>query len=402
VKILQLSNKVPYPPLDGGSIVINNASNGLISEGCTVHLLAVDTPKRPIAAHDLPQEYRDKVHLQLVTIDTRIKVFGAFLNLFSGLPYHVSRYQSKELAIKLQELLTKNKYDIVQIEGLYLMMYLPIIRKYSSAKIVLRAQNVEHHIWMKYTQNLPFSFKKIYLQLQTNRLKSFEINACKKADGIIAITEQDREAMAQFCGKKPVISIPLGIDLDKFRIPKNQGQNELSLFHLGSMDWYPNLEAIEWFLKEIWPKIEVKIPTLKLYLAGKLMPKHIFEYRSKTVIIEGQIDNPIDFMAEKGAMIVPLRSGSGIRVKILEGMAMGKTIVSTSIGAEGIDCTNGENILIADTPNAMVNAIEFYVNNKEKCSVLGQNARKLIEDKYDNKILSKRFIEFYNQLKITC
>jgi Glycosyl transferases group 1/Glycosyltransferase Family 4 len=422
MKILQLSNKLPYPPLDGGSIVINNASNGLIALGCEVHLLAVNTPKRPINAADLPQEYRDKVHLQLVDIDTRIKIWDAFLNLFSELPYHVSRYQSTDLEAKLKQLLLENDFDIVQIEGLYLMFCLPIIRKYSKAKVVLRSQNVEHQIWEQYTENLPFSFKKAYLMLQTKRLKAFEMKYCGLADGVIAITEQDKLVLEGYTldsnrntddadwtdkggfgkekkytldsngntddadltdksgflkekkytldsngntddadwadkggfGKekaffekmsflgKPVIAIPLGIELEKFRgsaeievsTTLNHRQNlndristplnDRSIFHLGSMDWYPNLEAIEWFLKEVWPLVHQKMPDLKFYLAGKNMPESLFNLHHLNIHTEGQIDNPVAYMRNKGAMVVPLRSGSGIRVKILEGMAMGK------------------------------------------------------------------------------
>jgi glycosyltransferase involved in cell wall biosynthesis len=493
VKILQLSNKLPYPPLDGGSIVINNASNGLLALGCEVYLLAVNTPKRPINAADLPKEYRDKVHLQLVDIDTRIKIWDAFLNLFSELPYHVSRYQSADLEAKLTQLLLENDFDIVQIEGLYLMFCLPIIRKYSKAKVVLRSQNVEHQIWEKYTANLPFSSQKAYLMLQTKRLKAFEMKYCGLVDGVIAITEQDKLVLEGYCqaflldsngntddadladkggffkGKanlldsngntddadladlggffkekanlldsnwnaddadladkdgfrrektffekmsflgKPVIAIPLGIDLEKFRVsPEAEVErsrnlndristslNDRSIFHLGSMDWYPNLEAIEWFLKEIWPLVHQKMPDLKFYLAGKNMPEILFNQQHLNIYTEDQIDNPVAYMRDKGAMVVPLRSGSGIRVKILEGMAMGKVVISTSIGAEGINYTDGQNILIADTPEALANAILKYAENKHNFEILGQNAQKLMAEQYDLKVLAQQFIEFY-------
>ncbi len=194
----------------------------------------------------------------------------------------------------------------------------------------------------------------------------------------------------------PVEIVPIGIDTGTYEINDTNGAEDI--FHLGSMDWMPNLEGVKWFLNNVYPQILEKSPSVKIHLAGKGMPEWIYKLRSGNLMVYGRIENARQFMYNKKLMIVPLLSGGGMRVKIIEGMAMGRTIISTTIGAEGIKYKNGYDLLIADNPEEFVMHIIKCLTDKSFAAEIGKNARKLAESEYDNSVTGKSVIRFYNKL----
>jgi glycosyltransferase involved in cell wall biosynthesis len=272
--------------------------------------------------------------------------------------------------------------------------YLPIIRKYSKAKIVLRSHNVEHLIWERMTLACKNPFKKAYLNLLTKRLKKYELETINDYDGIAAITNTDAEYLKKCGCKIPILDLPVGIDLDEITSSVNNTSNDINLFHLGTMNWMPNIEGIKWFLEECWLGIHKKFPNLKLFLAGRFMPESLLNSNYPNVEVQGEVKDAAEFMLSKSVMIIPLKSGSGIRVKIIEGMSLGKVIISTSIGAEGIDYTNNKDILIANNTDEFIKAIQT-ISDLNVFNEIGQNAKMLITKKYDNKNLTKKLIDFY-------
>ncbi|MCF8255091.1 MAG: glycosyltransferase family 4 protein, partial [Bacteroidia bacterium] len=191
---------------------------------------------------------------------------------------------------------------------------------------------------------------------------------------------------------------PFGIPTDTLLV--NRENMEIpSVFHLGSMDWMPNQEAMKWFIQEVWDKVNLEFPSLPFYLAGRNIPDSFFAYnQQKNVHVLGEIEDAIEFMNQKAIMIVPLFSGSGIRVKILEGMALGKCIISTDLGAQGIDITDGENILIANTAEEFVKKISYLVAHPNEITRIGNNASSLAKEKYDNQKIIQKLLRFYSHL----
>jgi glycosyltransferase involved in cell wall biosynthesis len=273
-----------------------------------------------------------------------------------------------------------------------------VIQRYSKAKIVLRAHNVEHQLWEYNAQLTNNPLKKGYLNILAKRLKQYELNSLRTVDSIIAITKQDEDFFKQSGFSGPIKTIPFGIDLEKY--VKSDAVNELqnSLFHIGAMDWQPNIEGVSWFLNKVWNKVQLKNSGLQLFLAGRNISKEFKQQNIHNVVIVGEVENAYDFMRSKGLMVVPLLSGGGMRVKIIEGMAFGKAIISTSIGAEGIDYVNNKNIIIADTPNEFVEAIGKCIKDKLFAESIGNDARMLVENKYNNKIISENLLGFYQRL----
>ncbi len=398
MKILILCNKTPYPPKEGGPIAMNAIIEGLYRAGHDVKVLAVNSNKYNIRPEEIPEAYRKKTKIETVFINLSVQPHKALVNLFSGKSYHVERFISKDLESKLTEILLKEHYDIVQLETLYMSPYVDLIRKYSNARIVLRSHNIEHLIWERVAAITRNPLKKLYLKHLAKTLKNYELGMLNRYDGIATITKKDGETLRSLGCKIPLIAIPFGIDLSGFK--KNPGiEPEFpSLFHLGSMNWMPNQEGIRWFLDEVWPRVHQAFPDLKFYVAGRNMPQWLVQTKLPNVIVTGEVDDAFAFMYSKAVEIVPLFSGSGIRIKIIEGMAAGKAIVSTTIGAEGINVESGKNILIADTPEEFAGAVKRVVSDKTLCQTLGENARKLIEQDHDNRKLIKKLEMFYNEI----
>lgn len=399
MRVLQLCHKAPYPPRDGGSIAMNNLTQGLINLGHEVQVLAINTPNNFIDITTLNSNYREKTNIQVTYQDTSIKVGKAFMNLFSDRSYNIERFISKDFETLLFQFLSDNKYDIVLIESLFIAPYLQLIRKMSDAKVVLRAHNVEFEIWKRRYLACKNPIKKAYLKLLAKRLKSYEISLLNQYDAIASITPRDTKIFKDLGCSLPMTDIPVGIDQEKFDSPIREISNvPISLFHLGSMDWMPNMEAIEWFLAAIWEETKIEVPGIKLHLAGKNMPNHLLQQKDTDICVEGEITNALDYIREKGIMIVPLLSGSGMRVKIIEGMAMGKMIISTSIGAEGIAYEHGKNILIANTPEEFVKMIKRASNDATFCQSVGSEARELVKRKYENAGISKKLLDFFHSI----
>ena len=376
---------------------MRNLSQSLLLQGNEIKILALNTLKHFVNTESLPGYFKTDFHLEAITIDTSVKSIPAFVNLFSDQSYNISRFYSSAFEKRLTEILKTNKYDVVLAESLFMFPYLEAIRKNSSAKIVLRAHNVEHIIWERLCDSETNPLKKWYLKTLTKKLKKYEVTHLNKPDAILAITKEDQQIFNLLGCTIPIHVTPLGIDLKDYQ-PSEENKSEWCLFHLGSMDWLPNLEAVKWFLENCWNAIHNEFSGLKLFLAGRGFPKSLMENNFPNVICEGEIADSNKYMHDKQIMIVPLLSGSGMRVKIIQGMALEKTIISTSIGAEGIQFTNGENILIANTPLEFLAAVKKCLADKNYAKQIGENGRKLVAEKYSNEAIGKSVTSFLSQL----
>lgn len=398
MRILFLCNKSPFPPAEGGPLAMNANIEAMLKGGHEVKVIALNTNKYFVKPSDIPEGYCEKTSIEFVEIDLSIKPLKAFANLFSSKSFHVDRFISKKVELKIIEALQKDQFDIVQLEMLYMAPYVDVIRKHSSAKIVLRSHNIEHRIWQRVADTTTSFFKRLYLNHLARKLKNYEINTINLFDGIVTISSKDLEFYRQNDCKIPITAIPFGLDINGY-IPSNELPKAFpSLFHIGSMNWMPNEEAIQWFIKNAWPLITKKHPPLKLYLAGRMMPEWLTNLNQPNIEVIGEVPDARAFILSQAIMVVPLFSGSGIRIKIIEGMALGKPIISTSIGAEGIACRDGEDILIANDPETFLTAVTRCIENPDYCKQLGQNARKLIEKNHSLEQVLKKFEGFYNSI----
>ena len=398
MRILQICHRIPYPAVDGGNIAMMNMALALLEAGHEVHQFALNTTKHFIDPSCLPDDLREKLHFTSVKIDTTIRRSGAFRNLFTNESYNVVRFYNDEVERSLEKTLHANTFDIVQLETLFTTPYINCIRKNSGAKIVLRAHNVEHIIWDRLADKERNIIRKRYLRMLASRLRKYELETLKLIDALVPITPVDENIFRKFHFKRPVLTTPMSIDIKEYLFD-NKKTAAMNLFHLGSMDWMPNHEGVSWFLENCWTEIHRQHPQLNLYLAGRNFPQEIMDRNFPNTFCEGRIEDAQTYMSDKQIMIVPLLSGSGMRVKIVQGMALGKTIISTTIGAEGIPAEHGKNILIADTPQDFINVVGKCIDNEEWTRSIGNKARKFAIDHYSNASVGHQLGLFYNAIK---
>ena len=397
MKILLLCNKPPYPASEGGPMAMNSIITGLLEAGHQVKILTINSEKFNVKESDIPDEYKRKTGIELIDVDLSIRPLKALLNLLTKKSYHVERFISDDFKKRLVEVLEKEQFEVVQLEMLYMAPYVDDIRAQSKAMIVLRAHNVEHKIWERIAKETKFFVKRWYINHLARTLKEYELNALETVDGIAAITRKDAAFFRKYCSK-PIIDIPYGVYPEEFT-PKSEIEGKPRFYHIGSMNWMPNEEGIRWFVDEVLPRTVEKVPDFVYHLAGRSMPEWLTTLKNPHVDVVGEVPDAKEFVANHDVAIVPLLSGSGIRIKIIESMAMGKTVITTRVGAEGILYDEEVNIIIAENKAKMVEAIRAINENPEIAVRIGQAARKLVEETYDNRKIIARLLMFYEQIR---
>lgn len=394
MKVLQLCSKPPFPPVDGGTLAMNSITQGLLAAGCQVKVLAMSTAKHPVLDDRIPDSYRQSTRFEAVFVDLAPHPLDAAVAMLCGDSYHVRRFESKAFAQRLRQILDAEQFDIIHLESIFLAPYVPAVRAHSQAPVFLRAHNVEHHIWRRIARSERNPFKRWYIKHLALTLGAYEREHINDFDGVVSITDNDADYFRSQGCRKPIVTIPFALDPAP---PASQPEEFGTLFHLGSMDWLPNLEGVRWFLDSVWPLVHSQLPSLTLYLAGRRMPDDLLNLRLDGVRVVGEVPDAMQFIASKQINVVPLLSGSGIRVKILEAMSAGKVVVTTSCGAQGIPCTDGQHLLIADTPQQFAAQLKRCVDNPALCRALGDNARRLVAENYGREALTRKLIAFYEK-----
>lgn len=397
MNILQIANKFPYPPKDGGSIATLSLSKSFASLGHRVTVLAINTSKHFSDPSNIPHDLLAQIRFISVKVDTDIRILKMAGNfLFSGMPYNAERFISPQFDQKLKELLSSEEFDIIQLEGLYLAPYIRTIRAHSAAKVVMRAHNIEHEIWQR-TVLQQKGLKKWYISNLAARIKRMELKYLNLYDAVLPITGRDGEMLRKLGCRLPSHVVPLGVNAGEL-IPDNSQLEFPSVFHIGALDWIPNQEGLSWFFENVWDKILEKHPGLHFYLAGRNAPGQFEKLPYPNIIFLGEVEDAYEFIRNRAVMIVPILSGSGMRIKIIEGMALGKAIVTTSIGTEGIATTHGRDILIADDPGQFARNVCALVEDRNYCMEIGENAHNFVARHYDNFAITSSLTEFYQTL----
>lgn len=400
MRILQLCHKPPVPAKDGGCIAMNNVTQGLLDAGHSVKLLTIFTHKHPLELDKLPEDYIRATDIEGVHVDTRVNLVDAFSSMVTRDSYNVSRFFSADFDIRLKRVLKKHKFDVVHLESLFMTPYIGTIRRFARrTKIVLRSHNLEYIIWERIASGTRNPAKRAYLKYLSKKLKSYELNMLNDVDGIAAISSSDAEKYKSLGCPCPVITLPFGIDLSKYTVSTPPPSDEpLRLFHIGAMDWRPNLEGMLWFMEHIWPEIRRKTGDAELHLAGRGMEADSFPDNAEGVHLHGEVECAKTFMDQHHIMIVPLLSAGGIRVKIIEGMAKGKAILTTRVGAEGIDYENGKHLQLAEAASEWADAIMRWNQDRHLPAEMGGAARELTESYFDNSVIINKLVAFYEEI----
>ena len=376
---------------------MHNLTRGLLAVGHEVKVLCISTPKHMLDLNAIPKAYAKATGIEGVYVDTSMNVVDAFTDLVTMDNYNISRFFSADMDIRLIRLLSERRFDVILLESLFATPYIATIRRYTKARIVLRSHNLEHVIQERIATGERNILKKPYRRFLARQLKKYEMAVLDQVDGVAAISPSDAEKFVAHCKRTPIATIPFGVDPTEYPVATAVGPT--IFFHLGSMDWLPNEEGIRWLLESVWPKVLKKQPKARLHLAGNKMPKDLADAVIEGVTITGRVRNAMSWMTARHVMVVPLFSAGGMRVKIIEGMAMGKCVISTPIGAEGIDHTDGQNILLAKSATDFADRIIGLIEEPERAVAIGKQARKLIEERYSDRRIVRDLIAFFKSLE---
>lgn len=393
MKILMILPRVPFPQRDGGAIAMQQMIKGLKNAGADLILFFLNTSKHFVKPEIIRDQFDSYGEVLYSDINNDVTVSGALLNLGSKKSYHISRFEDETAKKKLQELVVNRDIDIVHFDGLQTTVFLSLIRQHTSAKCVLRQHNIEHLIWERNAQYAN-GIKGMYLEILANRLKKYEEKTLKEVDAIIPISKVDAVYFNDF--DKPVHVTSTGIDVEE-ECPSDFSRYKV--FHLGSLDWLPNQEGIKWFLDTVWPGVYLSDSRYEFYIAGRNMSDQFRSYCEgiKNVIVVGEVEDSKNFMKNHGVLVVPLKSGSGVRIKILEGLSLGIPIVTTAIGVEGIEVEHKKELFIADTEKEFQNSIITITTQSQD---IQDNAKRFIRDNFDNNVISQKLLRFYDRIGI--
>jgi glycosyltransferase involved in cell wall biosynthesis len=393
LKILIILNRIPWPTYDGGSLANYNLIKGLFDSQVSLKILALNPISDKVDVNTLPEIFH-KAGLEYISINTKIKPLQAFNNLFGKKAYNLERFKNKSFEQLILHTLRNNTFDLIHLEGIIAATYLPLIKQNSQLPCFFRQHNVEYQIWQNLALNTKNPIIKWYYMVLAKRIRETEFELLQMADKVLAISETDAVVFRQWLKPEKVFMAGQGFELAGYEhTPK--AVIPFSFFHLGNMSWLPNVEVVQEILAVIWPKIHQVYPKSKLFLAGKNMHETFLKHNSESVNCVGEVENAVDFMADKQILLVPLKSGSGIRIKILEAMALGKIVITSSAGAAGLPVKAGKELCIANDTNAYLAAIESIYNNPEYAKAMQNKARDFVSNHFDNKQVSQKLIQFY-------
>lgn len=391
-RILILTNRVPYPLNDGGNLAMKAVVDGYKQNGWEVFLLSMNTTRHYVHPDVLAGIYKDIAAFETVDVNNNVRLLPTLSNFFfSSEPNHAARFRHIGFRKKLVEALDNFRPDVVQAESPYLSVYLPDIQRYANVFTVLRMHNIEYQVWNRLAAETKNPLKRVYLRNLAARIKRFEEKAWAGYDVLLPITRYDEEVVISTLHSPQVYTVPFGININNRPVVAQPG-NWVG-YHIGAMDWLPNVEGIRWFIAEVWPRLRQTVPDFEFYFAGRNMPDEFKKIDIPGVHCMGEVPDAGLFIADKKILIVPIRSGGGIRVKILEALAVGKIVISTGVGMQGIDAVNGQHYLEANTPDEFVTAIKWCLDNREEAENIGHRGSLLVKTMYNAGTLASKLSE---------
>lgn len=303
------------------------------------------------------------------------------LNLVSGLPYAIKKYESAAMRQEINVRARSGAFDVLVCDFLAPAANVPSALP---CPAVLFQHNVEAMIWKRHYEVQGNPFKKAYLLGQWRKMRSFEQEMCRRFDCVIAVSAEDREQMRLEYSAEAVFDVPTGVDTDFFRPGGREKLDPKNLVFTGSMDWLPNEDAIRYFTEQIMPRVKQTVPDLTLTVVGRNPYPALLELstRDSSVIVTGRVEDVRPYMERAAAYVVPLRIGGGTRLKIFEAMAMEKAIVSTSIGAEGLPVKDGADLVLADTPESFADSVVRLLGDPAAARAMGRRASQTVRDQF--------------------
>jgi sugar transferase (PEP-CTERM/EpsH1 system associated) len=392
VHIVWLKTELLHPVDKGGKIRSYNMLKEL-KRSCQITYLTLDDGTAEPGAREQASEY---CH-ELVSIPHRLrqKFTAGFylelaLNLTSKLPYAIKKYESSAMRNEIARRVAKARFDVLVCDFLAPAVNVP---PGLSCPSVLFQHNVEAMIWKRHYEVQANAARRAYLLQQWQKMRAFERKMCPLFDSVVAVSRDDRELMQRDYDVKAIYDVPTGVDTAFFRPSGERKRRPENLVFTGSMDWLPNEDAIRYFIEQILPRLRQAVPNVTLTVVGRNPYPALIELsrRDPAVIVTGRVEDVRPFMEEAAVYVVPLRIGGGTRLKIYEAMAMEKPIVSTSVGAEGLPVKDGQDILLADTPESFTEAVVRLLRDENLAADIGLRGAAKVRERFGWNTVAESF-----------
>lgn len=388
MNILVVLPRIPYPLTDGGAIGHYSFVQHLSKLYGNVTIATLNTKKHfqnPSVLESFGTVYSH-------VIDTSINAILLLFSLFSFTPYIVQRFYDKQFTETLKRIIEQHQINTVIIDSPFLGEYLIDLREWSpNLDIFLRTHNVEYAIHQRLSQTESW-YKSIYYKISAKQLQQYEHLLMRLVQGVMTVSQIDKETFESIGVTTPIQVIPTCVDLQRFNA-LNIVRKPKSYFFFGSLDWAPNLEGLQWFIQNVFPIIAKAMPDSQFHIGGKNPPKELQQIcKVNGIICHGMVPDANEFFHTYSLMVVPLLSGSGIRIKILEALSASTPMVTTSIGIEGIEF-RGKSVKIEDNPEEFANAVITMLQNPCSKSEL-EEQRRFIQDHYEWDSVMKQAVGF--------
>ena len=391
MRILLLTPRLPWPAIDGGRIAMSRLAQSLVRAGADVEILSLNPRK-----HRVAEAAASSVPLHAVDIDTSRMLGPALSALAHDTPFVVERFVSGEFREALRMTLRRFEPDIVQIESPFLLPYAGSVRAEKRARVVLRSLNVEFRIWESLARNERSPLRRFALRRVASSLSQYEMKHLDTPDAIVPICAADGEDFRRLGCTLPMHVAPCGVTLSDL---PDDAPEPLRVGFIGSLEFRPNQEAVEWIVDELWPRVMDRTPAARLSIGGSAPPGWLRRRaRRQGIDFHGYVDNAERFLRRMSAVIAPLFAGGGMRIKVLEAMAMSRPVVATTLGAAGMEVEHGRNIVIADDATAFADGVVRLLREPDTAARIGSAARATVAARYDSDTIARSLLGFYASL----
>ncbi len=388
MNILWMSHNVPYPPKGG----VLQRNYHLLRETASRHRVTLVTFNQKFLLSDQEQiqkafeilnAFCERVEIVEIPSDRSIWAWWklVIMSLFTSEPYTVNWLKSEKMFNVLKRVLISSKFDLVHVDTIGLMPYLPLFYKIPK---VLNHHNIESDMMFQRIKNERNVFKKVYFFQEAIKLERIEKRFSNIFNRNLVVSSLDRDRLRSIVPNLSVSIVPNGVDTDYFQ-PYSYPTNTESLVMVGGMSWYPNRDAALYFFREIWPRLTAKCPKMTIRVIGRKPPAELISIARKDprVSILGFVDDIRPYVHEASVYVCAIRDGGGTRLKILDALAMGKAIVCTSVACEGIEVIHDKHLLIADDPIEFAERVTDLLADPAKRCFLEMEARALVLERYD-------------------
>lgn len=409
MRILWLSHLIPYPPKGG----VLQRSFHLTKELCRDH----DVDLIAFIQKDLLRNFNNGDiqktieesnqelgkhfgNIEYINIPADQHRYGKHLiaaaSFFQRSPYTINWLKSKQMEAAIRERLKKSDYDLVHIDTISLDIYRPL---FGNIPLIMDHHNIESHMMIRRSKKEKNWIKKFYFLQEGLKLKAYEKKVCSNYSGHITCSAVDTKRLCELTSGPEITDIPNGVDTNYFK-PSGLKQDPHTIIFAGRMNWYPNVEAADYITEQVFPLLKKRFPHAKLVIAGANPPQHLINKFKKCddIQITGFVDDIRPYIDRASVYICPIMDGGGTKLKILDALAMAKPIVASRIAAEGIDVEDGKNIMLVDSPQEYVDAIGSLFESESLRAEMGQEARRLSEQKYEFSRIGKKLGGFYQNI----